>query len=150
MANRLINKIICTIESKQPQRSFPPLPLGILPRQLHCACGKYFADYAQFRSGKWNTMPHIRCKTCHLKNKPPRHCFPKHNLLETGPQSFVAAAKASFSAHPRLNIRISMPSLCGFDVDIHGAVVDSGAQVCLLPEQAIRDLQPVFNAGPHG
>ena len=51
----------------------------------------------------------------------------------------VAAAKASFSGHPRLDIRISMPSALGdFDIDVPGAVVDSGTQVCLLPEHALR------------
>ena len=34
-----------------------------------------------------------------------------------------------------LNIRIFMPSSSGgFDIDIPGAIVDSGAQVCLLLE----------------
>ena len=90
-------------------------------------------------------MPHTHCKAFHLKNKPPRRRFPKHNLLKMDSPPFetpyVAAAKASFSAHPHLDIRISMPSSCGgFNIDIPGAVVDSGAQVCLLQEQAIRDL----------
>ena len=102
-------------------------------------------DFAQYQSGKWNATPHTCCKACHLRNKPPRKRFLEHNSNEEDPDPppfvapVVASAKASFSGHPRLDIRISMPSASGtFDIDIPGAVVDSGAQVCLLPEQALR------------
>ena len=121
----------------------PTLPPCVSLHHLCCACGKYFADYAQFQSGRWNTTPHLCCKACHLKNKPPRRRFPKHNSLETDPPLFnaplIASAKASFSAHPRLDVCISMPSPCGgFNVDVPGAVVNSSAQVCLLPKHALR------------
>ena len=115
------------------------------PRQLRCACGDYFMDFAQYQSGKWNSSSHTCCKACHLRNKPPRQRYPKHGSNDAGPNPqqvdapLVAAATASFSGHPRLDVRISMPSASGpFDIDVPGAVVDSGAQVCLLPEYAVK------------
>ena len=101
-------------------------------------------DYAQYQSGKWNATPHTCCKACHLRNKPPRKRYPKHNANEMEPDSppfvtpVIAAANASFSGRPRLDVRIVMPLAMGyFDINIPGAVVNSGAQVCLLPEQAL-------------
>ena len=69
-------------------------------------------DFAQYQSGKWNATPHTCCKAYYLCNKPPKKRFPKHNSNETDPDPppfiapVIAAAKASFSGHPRLNIRI--------------------------------------------
>ena len=118
---------------------------GSTPRRLCCACGEFYMDFAQYQSGKWITTPHTCCKTCYLRNKPPRPRYPKHNSNDTDPDPppfvapVIAAARGPFSGHPRLDIRISMPLASGpFDVDVPGAVVDSGAQVCLLPEQTLR------------
>ena len=130
---------------QDPTRNSGPMLPGATPRRLCCACGEFYMDFAQYQLGKWNTSPHTCCKACHLRNKPPRPRYPKHNSNNTDPDPppfvapVVAAAKGSFSGHPRLDIRISMPSASGpFDVVVPGAVVDSGTQVCLLPEQALR------------
>ena len=90
-----------TQPQQQPHRNSPTLPPSVTPPRLRCACGKFYADYAQFQSG-------THFKACHLKSKSPCRCFPKHNLLETDPlpfdAPFIAVAKASFSAHPRLQM----------------------------------------------
>ena len=126
----------------QAQRSSPTLLPNVTPSRLRCACGKFDSDYALLQSGKWSTKLHSWCKACHLKDKPPRCRYLKHGSMETDPPPldlpFIAAALASFSAHPRLDSRIYLPSGCGhFNIGVAGPVIDFCAQVCLLPEYAI-------------
>ena len=106
-------------------------------------------DYAHFLSGKWNMQSHMRCKKCSLAEKPPQHQLTKHGVAHSVPSAgnpmFVATASANFCAQPRLDIHISMPPCKGpLDVKMHGPMVNSGAQECLLPEHAINGslLQP--------
>ena len=128
-------------------------PAGVRPKEMRCACGQKYMDFAPQANGVWNRTPHKSCKKCYLAAKAKRRQQKHASAVTDGdaepidvPDSlqfcsaeFGAARRPGRRAgHPRLDVRISMPTSVGdVDIDVTGAVADSGSQVCLIPESAL-------------
>ena len=102
---------------------------------LRCHLASLRAVPVAHAANPYQIMPNFSLASgtqSHIRTANPAS-FLRHGSAETDPPAldytFLATASACFTAHPRLNVCISLLSGGShFDVNVPGAVVDSGAK----------------------
>ena len=135
---------------------------------MRCNCGNEFFDFVLRRNNTYNTRPYRECKVCGMASNRSSQQAPRTGRLAAAELSDtdgdladqpaaaiigsccsarLAGAELGPGSHPRMDVGFRFSTVDGpRDVQVAGAVADSGAQVCILPSHLVSQLPAIPNS----